>query len=115
MEIWSVEYWSESDGKTPIEEWLDSLTSEQLKSVSKEIILLSKCGNKLRLPHSKSLDEGLFELREMRFGFRVYYTFNKGRIIILLCGGDKKTQNRDIKTARTRINKLKQTEVKNES
>lgn len=75
-------------------------------------MLLSYSGNRLRLPHSKALEDGLFELREMRFGLRVYYTFHKGKIIILLCAGSKKTQNRDIKTVRTRMAKLSSMEIK---
>ena len=33
-------------------------------------------------------------------GYRVYYTDTGKEIIILLCGGDKSTQQRDIETAR---------------
>ena len=40
---------------------------------------------------------------ELRFssgsGIRIYYTRYDNRIIILLCGGDKSTQTRDIKQA----------------
>lgn len=115
MSEWIVKYWAEHDGKPPVEEWLDALTTEQLKAVSKEIMLLGHSGNRLRLPHSKALEDGLFELREMRFGLRIYYTFHKGKIIILLCAGNKKTQTRDIKTARTRMTKLSSMEIKNES
>lgn len=114
MQEWTVLYWSEEDSKPPVEKWLDSLTTEQLKAVAKEISLLSKCGNLLKLPHSKALENGIFELREMRFGLRVYYTFNKGRVIILLCGGDKKTQARDIKIACERAAKIKRQGGKNE-
>jgi putative addiction module killer protein len=33
-------------------------------------------------------------------GYRVYYVHHGTMIVILLCGGDKRTQNRDIKRAR---------------
>jgi putative addiction module killer protein len=32
-------------------------------------------------------------------GYRVYYTERKGEVIILLAGGDKSTQQQDIKVA----------------
>jgi putative addiction module killer protein len=32
-------------------------------------------------------------------GYRVYYTERRGELIILLAGGDKSTQQRDIRTA----------------
>lgn len=107
MDFWTVVYWIENDKKSSIEEWLDGLTKEQLKSVSKELLLLRKCGNQLRMPHSKALDDGLFELRELRFGFRVYYCFSKGKVIVLLIAGDKSSQNRNIKIARERLLKQK--------
>ncbi|MBX9839401.1 MAG: type II toxin-antitoxin system RelE/ParE family toxin [Silvanigrellaceae bacterium] len=78
-----------------------------MKAISKELVLLKKCGNKLRIPHSKPIDVGLFELREMRFGYRIYYTFDKGKIIVLIAAGDKSSQKRDIKIARERLSKLK--------
>lgn len=103
MKQWQIEYWNDRRGKNPIEKWLDKLTSEQLKSVAKEIRMLELLGNKLKLPHSKSLGKGLFELRERRFGYRVYYCFEQESIVILLAAGDKKSQEKDIKVARERM------------
>ena len=49
----------------------------------------------------KGLGEGLFELRFFFGpGFRAYYTVKGGMVVFLLCGGDKSTQERDIKKAR---------------
>jgi len=103
--IWTVTYWSE-EKKQPLEAWFDQLTKEQLKAVAKEILLLERCGNTLRLPHSKSLGKGLFELREKNFGYRVYYAFLPNKNILLLHTGNKTSQKRDIELARSRLNKL---------
>ncbi len=100
---WRIEYWDDGRGKNPIEKWLDNLTKDQFKSVAKELSMLEETGNELKLPHSKALGKGLFELRERRFGIRVYYCFKGDSIIILLAVGDKKTQEKDIKVARERI------------
>ena len=32
-------------------------------------------------------------------GYRIYYVHHGAQIVILLCGGDKRTQQRDIKRA----------------
>lgn len=104
--MWNIEYWCDNSNKSPVEKWLDSLTKEQLKSVAKELKLLELCGNKLKLPHSKSLSTGLFEIRERRYGYRIYYGFYQEKIIILLNAGNKKTQKKDIKIARKRFSKL---------
>lgn len=106
MKKWHIEYWSEVDGKKPIEKWFDKLTKEQLKSVSKELILLEAAGNELKLPHSKALSGGLFELRERKYGYRIYYGFNGKLLIILLAAGDKTSQKKDIDTARKRLAKI---------
>ena len=41
-------------------------------------------------------------------GYRVYYTMHGEKIILLLVGGDKSTQNRDLKTAREMVRNLKE-------
>ncbi|SMM99450.1 FIG022160: hypothetical toxin [uncultured Candidatus Thioglobus sp.] len=48
----------------------------------------------------KQLNNDIFELRLFfGSGYRVYYTIKNNQIILLLCGGDKKTQSKDIKKA----------------
>ena len=90
-----------------VEKWLDGLTKEQLGFLAKEIRLLELCGNSLRLPHSRSLGDGLMELRERRFGLRIYYCFQQDRSILLLCGGNKSSQIKDIKKAAALLRKVK--------
>ncbi len=101
MDKWKLEYRQET------ESWLDKLTKDQLKSVAKELKLLELCGNELRLPHSKSLGNGLFELRERNYGYRIYYTFANNSKIVLLNAGNKSSQQRDIKNSRSRLASLK--------
>lgn len=103
---WTVTYWSEENEKKPVEGWLDTLTKEQLKSVAKGLLMLERCGNTLRLPHSRALGKGLFELRDKHFGYRIYYGFLPNRTIPLLHAGDKSSQKKDIEIARLRLTKL---------
>lgn len=103
MKKWIIEYWIDNSDKRSVENWLLKLTKEQFKAVSKELKLLEICGNDLKLPHSKALGKGLFELREQRYGYRIYYGFYKNKIIILLHAGDKNKQENDIKIARSRL------------
>lgn len=50
------------------------------------------------------------EINEMRIfvgpGYRLYYVIRDGRIILLLCGGNKSTQERDIKKAQAMVKQL---------
>ena len=49
----------------------------------------------------KSLGGGLWELRiDYGPGYRVYFTRCGNMVVILLCGGDKRTQTADINRAR---------------
>lgn len=106
MKHWKIDYWSEKGKKSPVEKWLDSLTVDQLKAVTKGVKLLEMLGNELRMPHSFPLGEGLFELRERHYGYRVYYGFRGNHLIILIASGDKSSQERDIKIARQRLARL---------
>ncbi|MDP9838363.1 putative addiction module killer protein [Neorhizobium huautlense] len=49
----------------------------------------------------KPVGEGVSEMRiDYGPGYRVYYMRRGAALILLLCGGDKNTQNRDIRTAK---------------
>jgi putative addiction module killer protein len=48
----------------------------------------------------KSVGEGVSEMRiDVGAGYRAYFTMRGAVIVILLCGGEKKTQRRDIQRA----------------
>jgi putative addiction module killer protein len=50
---------------------------------------------------ARSLGGGLVEMRiDYGPGYRIYYVHRGAEVVILLCGGDKRTQRRDIERAR---------------
>jgi putative addiction module killer protein len=55
----------------------------------------------------KQIDKNLFELR-IFFGpgYRIYYTIRGNTIVILLSGGKKATQSKDIEKAKALLNEL---------
>lgn len=76
--------------------------------VRARIDFLGEVGNQAREPVSKSLGEGLFELRVR--STRIFYCFRPGRVIVLLHGFSKKTQKtpvREIDIARRRMEEVK--------
>jgi putative addiction module killer protein len=49
---------------------------------------------------TRSVGQGILEMRiDYGPGYRIYYVNRGAQIVILLCGGDKRTQQRDIKRA----------------
>jgi putative addiction module killer protein len=55
----------------------------------------------------RTLRKGISELKvDFGPGYRVYFTERSGEIIILLCGGDKKSQEKDIARAYDLIDQL---------
>ncbi len=49
----------------------------------------------------KALGDGISELKvDYGPGYRVYFTRRGARVVLLLCGGDKSTQSRDIAAAK---------------
>lgn len=55
----------------------------------------------------KTIANNLYELRFFfGAGYRVYYTIRENQLILLLCGGDKDTQTKDISLAKRLLNEL---------
>jgi putative addiction module killer protein len=78
--------------------WIRSLKDRIAQSIIIARIRRISVGN---FGDSKPVGDGIFELRiDYGPGFRVYFTQREQEIIILLCGGDKSTQSRDIETAK---------------
>lgn len=57
----------------------------------------------------RAVSDGVRELRlHLGPGYRVYFIERAGEIIILLCGGDKRSQDRDIEAAKAMARELKE-------
>ena len=87
------------DGVVPFDRWIAKLRDGRAKAR----ILVQLDRLKLGLPGDwKSVGEGVFELRIFEGkGYRVYFAREGKSIVILLCGGDKTTQSRDIELAQS--------------
>ena len=89
--------YSDNNGKQPFVKWLDSLDSSIRGRIQQRILRLS-IGN---FGDFKFLDEGVYELRlDFGSGYRVYFGKDGDTIVVLISGGDKGTQNKDIKVAK---------------
>jgi len=87
-----------ADGKEPLTEWLQSLRDKQAQAKVRIRLKRLEAGI---FGDSESVGGGVLELREhLGAGYRVYFGRHGQAIVILLCGGTKKTQAADIKTAK---------------
>lgn len=78
--------------------WMAGLKDKQAKARITVRLGRLKQGN---AGDFKSVGEHVFELRiHTGPGYRVYFTQRGNALILLLCGGDKSTQQADIKQAR---------------
>ena len=79
--------------------WFDNLKDRRGKAVIITRIRRLSLGN---LGDVKPIGEGVSELRiDFGPGYRIYFTQRGAQLVILLAGGDKKTQDRDIALAKT--------------
>ena len=78
-------------------QWLDRLKDRQGRARIQARIERLAMGNP---GQHRNLKRGLSELKiDVGPGYRVYYTRRKDVLLILLCGGDKSTQDADIRLA----------------
>ncbi|MGF2039407.1 MAG: type II toxin-antitoxin system RelE/ParE family toxin [Nostoc sp. CmiVER01] len=86
------------NGINPFSEWFDSLRDIRAKAKIRARLDRVEAGN---LGDCKSVGDGVFELRiDYGSGYRIYFGQQGSTVIILLCGGDKSTQDKDIAKAK---------------
>jgi putative addiction module killer protein len=87
------------DGTIPLDEWIIGLGDRRAKA--RVLIRLDRLELGLE-GHWRSVGEGVRELKISEGkGYRIYYAWDGPKMVLLLCGGNKSTQNADIKNART--------------
>ena len=85
------------NGLVPFDEWFDSLRDRKMQAAVDARLTRVRAGN---FGDCKSVGGGVFELRiALGPGLRVYYGLHGQQVVILLGGGDKSTQTRDIRRA----------------
>ena len=86
-----------SNGKTPFIDWIESLDQATKSRVQSRLtrLLENNFGD------HKKIDNEISELR-LKFGsgYRIYYTEIDNVIVLLINGGDKSTQGKDIQKAK---------------
>ncbi len=94
-----IQVYQTASGQEPFNEWLGTIRDTEIQARIRAHLERLEDGN---LGDCRSVGDGVFELR-MHFGagYRIYFGQIGNTIILLLCGGDKSSQKRDIRRAKT--------------
>ncbi len=93
-----IVYLEIKNGKCPFEDWLNSLKDPAFARAVDARLVRIRDGN---FGDHKGVGNGVYELRVPKGpGLRVYYGLKGDDLVIIIGGGDKSTQQRDIKMAK---------------
>jgi putative addiction module killer protein len=107
-----IHYFQTNQGKSPYLAWFNGLRDGKTKSIVRVRVIRLETGN---FGDCHPVGDGILELR-IHFGpgLRIYFGVVNQQVVLLLCGGDKSSQARDIQKAklywadyRRRINETK--------
>lgn len=91
--------YTKDNGNTPFSDWLSGMRDKVAQARIRIRLRQLEDGN---FGDAKPVGRGVIELRiHVGFGYRVYCARHKEDVVILLCGGGKRTQMSDIKIAQS--------------
>jgi putative addiction module killer protein len=91
-------YYQTASGRLPFAAWLKELRDPQARARIRTRLARLFEGN---LGDCKPVGDGVMELRiDWGPGYRVYFARFGQVVVLLLCGGDKRTQDKDIQRAK---------------
>ena len=94
--MFRVKEYITEQGRSPFQRWFRKLTLEQAGRVEDVLVRVSDG----ILGDTKHVGEGVYELRlHTGPGYRIYFGREGDELVILLIGGDKSSQQRDIQRA----------------
>ncbi|WP_092154996.1 type II toxin-antitoxin system RelE/ParE family toxin [Desulfovibrio legallii] len=90
-------HYTTEDGTDPYQKWVDALRDNRARIAVLRRIDRAAMGN---FGDHKACRDGVSEMRiDVGQGYRVYYFQHGQTLVVLLCGGDKRTQDADISKA----------------
>ncbi len=94
----TIDTYQRPNGTIPFTDWFNSIRDKKVKERIQARVDSVEIGN---LGKYRSVGDGVWELKlDFGPGYRIYYGEVDNTIVLLLCGGDKSSQNRDINLAK---------------
>ena len=101
-----IRIYTDTEGHAPFEYWLEALPDRIARAKIRARVARVEAGN---FGDCKPLREGVQELRiDYGPGYRVYLSRMASVLVLLLCGSDQSTQDREISKAIAYLNDWKQ-------
>jgi putative addiction module killer protein len=95
---YEIQYYITREGKKPFQVWLRNLKDVMGRAKIRIRLDRARLGS---LGDYRSVGMGVYELRvDYGPGYRIYFAIVDKRLLLLLLGGDKSSQQKDIATAR---------------
>lgn len=95
---YDIDYYVTEGGHKPFKEWLETLRDVQGRARVRVRLDRVRLGN---LGDNRSVGAGVHEIRITHGpGYRVYFGLEGNRLVLLLLGGDKSSQKKDIVRAK---------------
>lgn len=91
-----VRFYCDERGREPVVQWLEKLDQSHRRIIENRFtrLILGNYGD------FKRVDKNILELRfHIGSGYRVYFAEEETTVVLLICGGNKKTQKHDIAKA----------------
>jgi putative addiction module killer protein len=93
-----LRYYQTAAGRRPFTEWLESLSDRQARARVDARLARAIGGN---LGDVEPVGAGVMEMRiDWGPGYRIYFARVGQVIVLLLCGGDKRSQSKGIENAK---------------
>jgi putative addiction module killer protein len=94
----TINFYQIPNGHEPFRRWFLSIRDTRIRRRIQARLTSVRAGN---LGDHRSVGDGVWELRlDFGPGYRIYYGEVDNTIVLLLCGGDKSSQQRDIERAK---------------
>ena len=110
--LYQIKIYRTLTGKVPFDDWMDKLSDK------KALVAIEVRLDRLTLGNfgqCKSVGDGVHELKiDLGPGYRVYLSKVGGTIVLLLCAGDKGSQQKDITKAKKYLEDYRIREGKND-
>ena len=102
-----LEVYRDPNGRELFSLWFESIQDTRGQDRIQARLINIMSGN---FGDYRSVGEGVFEIRfHFGAGYRIYFGEVNNTIVLLLCGGDKSSQARDIEHAKTYWREYKET------